>query len=260
MKCDLKIGIGLIVPHVSYGYGGGGKIVVPGLASINSMWHNHYKVGGRSAPTKEHPLGKLNPNVGLAKYDKNVLRLDMEEATRMAGMDIKIDAIVNYKRETVALFVGDPLEAHAKGVQYAKHHYAAKRPEGADIVVANSYSKANEGHIGSIVCAKLLKETGGDMVSIVGAPEGQIPHYLVRSSGKFVGGRLWGRKSSFPLRINRFLLVCEYPDLAGWEWFGPVNRINWIRDWREAMRFLQSVHGPGTNVVVVPDGTIQYFE
>ncbi|MFO7984234.1 MAG: lactate racemase domain-containing protein [Desulfatiglandaceae bacterium] len=30
MKCDMKIGIGLIVPHVSYGYGGGGKIVLPG--------------------------------------------------------------------------------------------------------------------------------------------------------------------------------------------------------------------------------------
>ncbi|MFH1150371.1 MAG: lactate racemase domain-containing protein, partial [Actinomycetota bacterium] len=31
-SCDLKIGIGCITPHVHVGFGGGGKIVLPGIA------------------------------------------------------------------------------------------------------------------------------------------------------------------------------------------------------------------------------------
>ncbi len=259
MKCDVKIGIGLIVPHVSYGYGGGGKIVLPGLASMNSMWHNHCRVGGRSAPTENHPLGKLNPTVGLAKHHGNVLRLDMEEATRMSGLDIKIDAIVNYQRQTVALFAGDPIAAHRVGVRYAQRHYATPRGGDADIVMVNAFSKANEGHVAIVGCAGLLKETGGDMVCIINAPDGQIPHYLLRSGGKFVGGRLWGRKDSFPPRVNRLFLVSEHPDWAGWEWFGPVNDIQWYKTWQETCEVLMRDHGAGTRVAVVPDGTIQYF-
>lgn len=259
MKCDLKIGIGLIVPHVSYGYGGGGKIVLPGLASIDSMWHNHYKVGGRSAPTRDHPLGRLNPDVGLAKYHNNVLRLDMEEATRMSGLDIKIDAIVNYRRDTVALFVGDPIAAHRQGVGYARRHYATPRGEAADIVLVNAFSKANEGHVAIIGCAPLLKEAGGDMVCLIGAPAGQIPHYLLRSGGKFVGGRLWGKKECFPPRVKRLFLVSEHPDWAGWEWFGPVDQIHWHKTWQQTCAVLAREHGAGVRIAVVPDGTIQYF-
>lgn len=259
MQCDLKIGIGAIIPHVSYGFGGGGKILLPGLASMDSMWHNHYKVGGRSAPTKEHPWGKLNPTVGLGKYEGNVMRLDMEEATRMARLDIKIDAIVNYRRDTVALFVGDPIKEHAEGVELAKEHYWTEGVQDMDIVITNSYAKANEGHIASILGARMLKREGGDLVSIVGAAAGQIPHYLVRSGGKFVGGRIWGRKDNFPPKVTRFFLISEYPDLAGWEWFGPVEQIIWVKRWQEALIALQKAHGSGTKVAVIPDGTIQYF-
>jgi len=259
MKCDVKIGIGLIVPHVSYGYGGGGKIVLPGLASMNSMWHNHYKVGGRSAPTPDHPLGKLNPHVGLAQYEGNVLRLDMEEAVRMAGLDFKIDAIVNTRRQTVALFAGDPIAAHKEGVGYAQRHYATPRKGDADLVIVNAFSKASEGHVAMVGCAPLLKEPGGDMVCIIGAPGGQIPHYLLRSGGKFIGGRLWGRKERFPPRVNRLFVVSEHPDWAGWEWFGPVDRIHWHKTWPETCEALAPDHGDGTRVTVIPDGTIQYF-
>ncbi len=35
MACDLKIGIGSIVPHPLTGFGGGGKIVLPGVAHID---------------------------------------------------------------------------------------------------------------------------------------------------------------------------------------------------------------------------------
>lgn len=261
LMCDLKIAIGSIAPHVSYGFGGGGKIIMPGLASMDAIWHNHNKVGGRGAPDKDHPLGKLNPTVGLGKYEGNVMRLDMEEATRMAGLDIKVDAIVNYRRDTVALFVGDPIAEHAEGVRFARDHYMTEKAENMDIAIVNAFSKANEGHIATFLGSRMLKKEGegGDLVCIISAPGGQIPHYLLRSGGKFVGGRIWGRKDHFPPGVKRFYLVCEHPDWAGWEWFGPRDQITWVPNWSEVLTLLRKTHGAGTKVAVLPDATIQYF-
>ncbi len=36
MACDLKIGIGCITPHVHVGFGGGAKIILPGVAGIET--------------------------------------------------------------------------------------------------------------------------------------------------------------------------------------------------------------------------------
>jgi len=41
MSCDLKVGIGGIVPHASYGYGGGGKIIMPGVSSYDAISAHH---------------------------------------------------------------------------------------------------------------------------------------------------------------------------------------------------------------------------
>jgi nickel-dependent lactate racemase len=42
LACDLKIGIGCITPHVHAGYGGGAKLIFPGVAGIESInqFHN----------------------------------------------------------------------------------------------------------------------------------------------------------------------------------------------------------------------------
>jgi len=41
MNCDLKIGIGQVLPHVSYGFSGGAKIVMPGVASYDTVTAHH---------------------------------------------------------------------------------------------------------------------------------------------------------------------------------------------------------------------------
>ena len=43
LASDLKIGIGSILPHSFNGFGGGGKIIFPGVASIETIYQNHKK-------------------------------------------------------------------------------------------------------------------------------------------------------------------------------------------------------------------------
>jgi len=44
MKCDLKIGISSVVPHPQAGFGGGPKIILPGVSSVETIINHHSKV------------------------------------------------------------------------------------------------------------------------------------------------------------------------------------------------------------------------
>ena len=246
MCCDLKIGLGSIVPHPFSGYGGGSKIILPGVASMEAIDSNHTRLG-------------LSPTIGIGKCDGNILKQDMDEAARMAGLDIKVDAILNLRREVTALFVGDPIEEHAEGVKLAREHYATNMVSGCDIVVANCYSKANEMVLAPAVASPLLSQKGGDMVVIVVTPEGQINHYWARSFGRRFGGRGWVRRTSLPRNTKRLTIMAPYSDKVGGDWVAPYSSINWAKTWAEVIEELKNRYGDKAKVAVIPDATIQYF-
>ena len=245
MSCDLKIGIGSIIPH-PFGFGGGSKVIIPGIVSIDTIDANHGRM--RSSKT-----------VGMGKYEGNIVREDMDEAARMVGLDVKIDAVLNLRREIVALFVGDVVEEYAEGVKYARKHYATELVKDADIVIANCYSKANEMTLAPRVASPLLSEKGGDMVIMAVTPEGQILHYLGRSFGRNFGGRLWVKKTALPERTKRLIVMTPYPDKTGADWVAPYEQINWAKSWPEVLEMLKKNHGNSTKVAVIPDATLQYF-
>ncbi|MBE9501422.1 MAG: DUF2088 domain-containing protein [Chloroflexi bacterium] len=253
MNCDLKIGIGCILPHPLTGFGGGGKIILPGVASIDTIAENH-----GALPTRTLSQGR-DPAMGMGNYDKNVLHLDFAEAASMAGLDIKIDAIVNIRGETTALFIGEPATAHEEGVALAREIYATEVAAGNDIAVLNTYAKANEAMLAMPQATSLLREDGGDVVLIVNAPEGQVPHYLLRSFGKKLGGRLWSASTSLPPRVRRLIILTSYIDRAGVDWIGPPDSITWAKTWPHVVAELRATYGDHARVAVVPDATIQYF-
>ena len=246
MSCDLKIGVGSIVPHPMTGFGGGSKIILPGVASIETIDLNHTRLGP-------------SPTTGIGKHEGNIQKLDMNEAARMAGLDVKVDSILNLKREITAVFVGDVVEEHDEGVKLAKEHYATDMVTGCDIVVANCFCKANEMLLAPRIACPLLSEKGGDMVLIAVTPEGQINHYWSRSFGRGFGGRAFAHKTGLPPRTRRLTVLQPYPDKVGGDWVAPYEMINWARSWPEIIQELKNTYGDRAKVAVIPDATIQYF-
>ena len=259
MSCDLKIALGVIIPHHAAGFGGGGKLLVPGVANADTIWADHHKVGGRGQPTLENPLGNLDPSVGWGKVENNALRLDIEEAARMAGLDVIANAVVNLHRDTIGLFVGDLVAAHREGVKFARSIYATQTPVPGDVVIANAYSRANEAAIAVQTGYRLLKEDGGTLVILANIPEGQICHYMSRGFGKEIGGRLWGPRNFLPPRTKRMIALGPYIDRAGLNWLGPMDQVTIAADWDEVIALLEREHGEKARVVVIPDATLQYF-
>ena len=253
MGCDLKIGIGCLIPHPLTGFGGGSKIILPGVAAIDTMAAHH-----RDLILKLLAKG-TDPGIGVATFEGNMMRRDIDEAARMAGLDVKIDTVLNGRGQTTAIFVGDPIAAYAEGVKLARKVYATEPAETPDIVILNTYCKANEAVLAIPLLGGVLHGSQGDLVLIANAPEGQVPHYLVRSFGKNLGGRLWSRPTGPLQDINRFIVLTPYIDIAGADWLAAPEYIIWARTWPEVLEKLTEAYGKSAKVAVVPDATMQYF-
>ena len=101
--------------------------------------------------------------------------------------------------------------------------------------------------------AKLLKETGGDLVVTANIPEGQICHYLARSFGKNLGGQCWGPRKNLPQRVERMIVLGPYIDRAGLDWIGPLEEVKVGSSWSEILTMLREVHGDSARVAVIPE-------
>ena len=130
-ESDLKVAIGGIIPHVSAGVGGGGKIVVPGIASYDTIDHNHGKYKGRARGNIER------------QGEEKDMRDNAEDIARYVGLDFMANVVLTKNREIAGLFVGDVMESHGRGKVFAKEIYdtviTKADIEATDIVVINAY-------------------------------------------------------------------------------------------------------------------------
>jgi nickel-dependent lactate racemase len=251
MCCDLKIGLGSVITHAQTGFGGGGKIILPGVSSMDSIEHFH------SLEAKAKEDGKGN-TVGMGNYIDNPMTKDFCEAARLAALDFKIDVVVNGAGKACAIFCGEVGSVYREAVNYAVPHYATKPVPATDIAVVNTYSKGNEAIVGMIIGVTLLMEKGGDLVLVMDCPTGQVVHYLLGSFGTEIKGRRF-QSVNFTLPwLKRLIILCPQFEHAMADWLAVPGTI-WVKTWKDVMDTLRKDYPDGAKVAVVPDGTIQYL-
>lgn len=253
MKADLKIGIGAIVPHLNTGFGGGGKIILPGIAGLDSILHNHATVRTRARETG------IECVTGMGRHKDNAQLLDTMEACRMSGLDVKIDAFVNLKRDTTALFVGEPEAEFYAGAELAAKHYLSPLPDRPDVVVANCNAKINEAAVGKAAAMAVLPESGGTLVMISNNPAGEVCHYLRRKFGFTTAGR-GNRPPALLPKVKKFILQTPHKYRTSIDWIAPEESVTWVRTWDEVIAELRRDYPDGAHVAVIPDASIQYFD
>jgi hypothetical protein len=128
---DLKICLGGIYPHGSVGFGGGAKLIVPGVAGFATMFYFH-----TFCPSRGHAV--------IERQSSNPDHRDAAEAVAgILGLDVIVNIVINSKREVAGVFVGDYVKAHRMGAKLALETYGTKIPEKisqkTDLVVLNCY-------------------------------------------------------------------------------------------------------------------------
>jgi len=249
MKCDLKIAIGSVVPHPMNGFGGGGKIILPGVTSFETTRQNHESFYETARQPREHRIA------GMGIFDENPMRMDIEEAARLAGLDVMINCLINTWGETTAVFSGALGPSYLAAAQAAKEHYLTPRAQNQNIVISNTFAKANEGFIGAAIAYGSVI-SGGDVVLIANAPDGQVTHYLLGPFGNTSFGPL-RQGARVPPHVNRLIVFSEYPDLASQSWFGESDKVIFRQRWDDVLDLLSS-HEADAKVAVYPNAEIQY--
>ena len=247
MACDLKIGIGGLIPHPGAGFGGGAKMVFPGVMSIDSVAHNHGEI-----PRK--PTDRVTGMLGIV--EGNVVRQDIEEAVGKVGLDMKIDLLVNNRRELVGVFAGDFVAEHRAGVARAREMYATPCPRDMDIVVCNTYPIENQATKGVWPARVSLKE-GGTAVVITHTIEGQAMHYLTGRFGSDYGGRLWNAAKAGIRSAKRVIVYSEYLSRTDLDRFGPQEEVIGCSNWETVIAHLKEDYPDNANVAVFPCAAIQ---
>jgi lactate racemase len=122
---DLIIGVGECMPHPGAGYGGGFKIIMPGVSSYRAIADHHFT-----------NLRHKNSHVNL--LDGNPFWEEIVDAGRLARLAFKLDFVMNERGQVIKAFAGDPEAQQRKAASFAESLYVVSLPKLADITITSA--------------------------------------------------------------------------------------------------------------------------
>lgn len=126
MAAELHITLGFIEQHLMLGFSGGRKLVAPGLAAQETIKVIH------------SPLFMREPKATEGSIKDNPLHAQLLEIARMAGHHFMLDVTLTQSREVSGVFAGDPVEAHAAGVDFLRTTSLERLSGLADVVITSA--------------------------------------------------------------------------------------------------------------------------
>ncbi len=126
VEADLRITLGFIEPHLMAGFSGGRKLISIGLA------------GERTIKRLHSPLYMRDPKATEGSFPDNPLHRELLEIAAMAGHHFMVDVALTDTRAIAAVFAGEPVSAHAQGVEFVRQSTLASIDQPADAVITTS--------------------------------------------------------------------------------------------------------------------------
>jgi lactate racemase len=245
LDSDLKISMGCITPHPFAGFSGGGKLILPGLASMEVIERTHrYVVMGFRG--------------GMGVVEGNQFREEVEEVCHKCGLNLIVDVVVNQEREIAGIFVGDFKAAFLKGVEFARQVYQTPLPRETDVAILSAYPKDTD-LIQSENAFNVLRSTprtfvkdGGKIVLMTASSHGRGVHGIFAP-----GGRLYRKPIRKRWLGNKDLIIYS-PALSNEEcrsifWEG----YRFCPTWEEVLRELEAAFSDHCKIAIFPCASLQ---
>ncbi len=123
---DLRIALGSVLPHPWNGFGGGAKLVLPGVAGWDTIKRHHLAL----VTAKGVTYGNLTDN---PFHD------EVYQAGRMAGLDFIINAVYNANEDVKGIVAGDFEEAYRFGAGLCTQELGIEFQEAADVTITSAF-------------------------------------------------------------------------------------------------------------------------
>ena len=250
VEADVRVCLGNLEFHWFAGYSGGAKAILPGCAS-------------RAAVTANHAM-LVHPEAAAGRVDDNPLRLDLEEAVAMLGVDFILNVVVDGQHRILGAVAGELTAAHRAGCEMVAARGKVKAAR-ADIVLASAGGfpkdiNLYQAHKG-LEAASYFVRDGGVLILVAECREGignavfeswvlaatSPRDNLERIRREFVFG---GHKASAIAAVEQrasIYIVSAMPD--------ELVRRMWITPYRDPQAALESALaqlGPHSQVLVLP--------
>ena len=206
-QADRRICLGNIEYHYFAGYSGGAKAIMPGVSTRAAIQANHSRM--------------VLPQCCAGALETNPLRLDIEEAGAMVGIDFIVNVVLSEHKEILKAVAGDAVAAHRAGCTFLDTLYRKEIPARADIVLVSQGGAPKDLNLyqtqKALDNAKHAVKDGGVIILIGSCKEGlgektfeewmtsaPTPHSLIERIGREF--RLGGHKAA---AIAMVLERCE---------------------------------------------------
>ena len=167
-----RIGIGSIFPHPMNGFGGGGKILFPGIADFESIREHHLKY-------------TFHEGTGLGKIEGNAFYEQICSIARAARLDYVINSILDQRDQVYDLVSGDPVQAHLAGIEKSKDIICQKFQKKSDVTIITSFPYAEGPQIVKPLAPAAMVTKEGGCIILSADCEGNLPDAFVDSFERF---------------------------------------------------------------------------
>lgn len=258
LETELLITEGFIEPHFFAGFSGGRKSILPGVSSAVSISENH------AAVAINHPLSRC----GI--LDGNPIHEDMVEAARSVNVAFSLNVALNSRKEVVAAFAGDLVEAHKEGCAYVHKLCAVPLTKGDIVITSNggypldqnlyqcpkaistAAEFANENAV-IIIAASCIDGYGGEYfrnLITLGKPEEILSHVLSIPPHQTIPEQWCAQIISRIMMHHRIIVVTEHMRS---EELAAANMLH-ASTLDDALALAMKIKGSDAQVVIIPDG------
>jgi nickel-dependent lactate racemase len=123
---DVKIGVSSILPHPMAGYGGGPKLLMPGVCDIQFIMGHHMRHG-------IHPRSRVGQALG------NPFHEDCMMIARTIGLDLTIDCVYDRQGRIAGIVAGSLDEAFTEATAMCFEKLGHRFDEKVDVSITSSY-------------------------------------------------------------------------------------------------------------------------
>jgi|Deesub1362B_J571_1020462.scaffolds.fasta_scaffold00013_70 nickel-dependent lactate racemase len=171
-EADFLIALGSIVPHCFAGFGGGAKMIQPGICGWDTTAATHLLLFEDDERVLEY-----------SGTTKNKIMEEMRAVAKKAGLNFIVNVVFNSKKELVKVVAGDFVKAHDAGIEVSKEIFVREIEERADIVVADAHPTEIDLWQGGkpLTYARRAVKDGGTLIFLIPAPDGVSPTHPIVS-------------------------------------------------------------------------------
>jgi len=276
-ESDLKILTGYVEPHFFFGFSGGRKSLVPGIAGAETILANHSAeniagIAGAETILANHSAENIaSPNARFGIYKNNPMAENSTEIAKLIGVDFVVNVSINEKHEITQIAAGDLERVQKKLVNYQLKHIFKEIQEPFDIVVCG-----NGGHpldlnlyqaVKSMVIGEMAVKKNGTIISVnecadgIGGGQDEFKKLLYSNMSPEVIHKKVLNKEIVVLDqweiqvLTRIMMMAEIYIVSKMkeEEIGNIG-LKHAKTVEEAIRKSLNKHGSKANILILPNG------